>query len=206
LPDNVLVYVQAVPSFIPSSVRKFSDLENCTFKMSHSSKAALAFASRHATGEIVAAGFSPILREAVARGASRPISMPLCDDALTQISFFLKNEEFTSIIVGENTDWIFSGASLCGALSSKLGFDVKISRDLQSIESNSVILVLDAGVESSNVDVRRIARSMETPINPEGVLGKSTIKRMEERKPETISGTAEEVASAIARRLRRITR
>jgi len=174
--------------------------------MSHSSKSAIAFAAKHSSGVIVAAGFSPILREAVARGASSTFSMPLCDDPLEQYTFLPGDQKFSNIVVGENPDWIFSGASLCGVIATKLGYKFCLSKNAESVEPHSVVLVLDSVEESSEIDIRRIALSMEAPANPEGVLGDSSFKKMEEVKPEMISGTLEELSSVISRRLRRITR
>ncbi len=204
--QRILVYVQAIPASVSTSAKRFTDLESSDFKMSHSSKAALAFASTHTLGEVVAAGFPPILREAVARGASATFSMPLCDDPLKQLDFFPKEGKFSSIVVGENQDWVFSGASLCGLISAKLGFGLYVSRTSSQIEENTVVLVLDSGEETGNVDVRRIVQATTTMANPEGVLGDSSFRKLEETKPEIQTGAAQEVSSVISRRLRRITR
>jgi hypothetical protein len=124
--------------------------------MSHSSKVALSFAITLGFSEIVAAGFPPIMQEALARGASSCYSMPLCDDPIEQLSFF-PTDDFSNIIVGENPDWVFSGASLCGAIIGAKGFDLApISKELPP---NSVMLVPDSGEETSGVDIRRISFS-----------------------------------------------
>ena len=57
------------------------------------------------------------------------IPMPLCDDPLEQVSFFPK-DEFSNVLVGENPDWVFSGASLCGVIAGTKGFDLaQVSKD-----------------------------------------------------------------------------
>lgn len=199
-----MVYVQALPTFIPSSAKKFSDLETAEFRMSHSSKAALAYAGKYSQ-EIVAAGFSPILREAVARGATDVFAMPLCDDPLQQSSFFPK-EKVSTVIVGENPDWLFSGMSLAGVLSSKLHFGIRISSETESIAPDSVVVVLDSGEVVSNINIRRIELAQGAPVHPEGGPGSSAVKRLEESKSEILTGSPDETSSAILRRLRRITK
>jgi hypothetical protein len=201
--QRILVYVQALPAIIPSSAKKFSDLEATEFRMSHSSKAALAYASK-CSQKILAAGFSPILREAVARGAAGVFPMPLCDDPLQQSSFFPK-EKVSAVVVGENPDWVFSGMSLAGLLSSKLHFGVQFSSEPESISPESIVVVLDSGEAVSSIDIRRIESSQGVPVHPEGVLGSSVLRRLEESKTETLTGSPEETSSAISRRLRRIT-
>jgi hypothetical protein len=202
--QRILVYVQALPAFIPGSAKKFSDLETAEFRMSHSSKAALAYASKYSQ-EILAVGFSPILREAVARGATDIFPMPLCDDPLQQSSLFPK-EKFSAVIVGENPDWIFSGMSLAGLLSSKLHFRVQVSSETASVSRDSVVVVLDSGEAVSSIDIRRIELSQGIPAHPEGMLGSTVLRRLEESKTETLTGTPKETSSAISRRLRRITK
>jgi hypothetical protein len=200
---KVLVYVQAIPLSIPSSARKFSDLENCDFRMSHASKVALAAANR-SNYDITATGFSPILREAVARGASSVFSMPLCDDPSRQLSFFPKNERYSRIFVGESLEWIFTGASLAGLLCSKLSFQLQLFSEDVIFGEGAVILVPDSGEAVSGIDIRRIDSSMDAVVNPEGVLGEASFRKLEEVKPEILTGSTEENASIISRRLRRI--
>lgn len=173
--------------------------------MSHSSKAALALASSFST-DIIAVGFSPILLEAIARGASDVFSVPLCDDPLVQLSFFPKEERFSNMIIGESPDWIFSGASMCGLISAKLGMNLRVYPGSGAVDSNYVTLVLDSGEEVSPIDIRRITSSLEVPVNPEGVLGNSGLKKLEERESEFLKGSSEEIAATISRRLRRITK
>lgn len=205
----MLVYVQAIPVSIPASARKFTDLEKSEFKLSHSSKIALAVACGLGSSDITAAGFSPILRETVARGASKIHEMPLCDNPQNQSSFFPK-AAFDLTVIGENPDWIFSGASLAGLIARRNHLEVKPYSEDKRIdleESQAVILVPDSGLEGAPpIDIRRIDRSMEVEVNPEGLLGDYLFRKMEERKPELLSGSPEESAGVIARRLQRITR
>jgi len=203
---RILVYVQAIPVFVPGSARKFTDLETCEFRMSHSSKAALAYTTVDDSAEIVAAGFSPILREAVARGASSTFSMPLCDDPQKQQSFFPRDANFSSFVIGESPDWVFSGSSLAGVVSVKFGLPLRVRSNQGKLDHGSVILVLDSGDESTNINVRRIDLAFEAPANPEGVLGESSFRRLEEKRSEALDGAPDEIALVISRRLRRITR
>jgi len=198
--NRILVYVQAIPS-TETSLRNFSDLETCDFVMTHSSRVALAFANSLGFSEIVAAGFSPVLNEALARGATKCHSMPLCDDPIDQLSFFPR-DNFSNIIVGENLDWVFSGASLCGVIMGSMGFDLaEISKD---ISQKSVVLVPDSGEASSSIDTRRINFSFSSRVNPEGVLGDSTFSKSEIKRSELIVGSPSEIASTLSRRIKRL--
>jgi hypothetical protein len=203
--EKLLVYVQASPVLFPSSARKFSDLETAEFRMSHSSKTALAFAGKNFSGEIVAAGFSPILREAVARGASRTFPTPLCDDPLRQFSFFPK-EKFSAIILGENPDWLFSGLALGGVISATTGLKVQTATITGALEKDSVTVILDSGAADSIIDIRRIEVAQEADSHPEGVLGLASIKKAEEVRSEALTGSAEEISSILSRRLQRMTK
>lgn len=169
--------------------------------MSHSSKVALAFATSLGFPEIIAAGFSPILQEALARGGTGYHSMPLCDDPLEQISFFPK-DEFSNIIVGENPDWVFSGASLCGAIIGTKGFD--LSPVSKNLPQRSVLVVPDSGEESAGVDIRRINFSTSSSVNPEGILGASIFAKSETKRPELVIGSPSEIISLLSRRIRRL--
>lgn len=175
--------------------------------MSHSSEVALGFTSQRGDVELVAAGFPPILREAVARGATSTFSMPLCDDPLEQLSFFPREDRFSTVLVGENPDWVFSGASLAGLISVRMGYNLRVSSGPRGLlQPNCVILALDSGEEVSNIDVRRIILATADHANPEGVLGNSSFRKLDETKPEILTGSPAEMASVISRRLRRITR
>jgi len=175
--------------------------------MSQSSKAALAFASTLGFHETVAVGFSPILREALARGATSCVSVPLCDDPLEQASFFPKND-FSHVIIGENSDWAFTGSSLAGAVSESRKMRFCLFKDGDSIEfpERSVILVKDSGESTSSIDIRRIKSSSETNVNPEGVLGDATLSKRETKRSESVSGDVSEIAAILTRRIKRITR
>ena len=206
---SVLVYVQATPVSIPPSARKFTDLESSEFKMSHSSKMALAVACRLGLSDVTAIGFSPILREAIARGASKVHATPLCDNPQNQLSFFPKTE-FDLTVIGENPDWIFSGASLAGLISARNDIGVRAYSSNHPVDfekGSAVILVPDNGMEEvPPVNIRRIDRSMEVNVNPEGLLGDSLLRKLDETKPEVLSGSPDESAGVVVRRLKRITR
>jgi hypothetical protein len=203
---QILVYVQAIPISVPSSARRFQDLETSEFIMAQSSRSALSFARLLDFHEIVAVGFSPVLREAIARGATSCFSIPLCDDPLEQASFFPK-EEFSHYIIPENSDWVFTGSTLAGILaeSRKLRFCLFREGDSVDLPESSIIVVKDSGESSQNVDIRRIKASFEVSVNPEGVLGKSALSKREIQKGELLTGAPNEIASVLTRRLRRIT-
>jgi len=178
--------------------------------MSHSSKAALTFAGSLGISQIVAIGFSPILQEALARGATDIVAVPLCADPFEQASFF-PHENFSYIILGENPDWKFSGASICGILaeSRKIGLEIckpGSMNNVQDFSDNSLILVLDSGESSSSIDVRRIKYSTSANVNPEGVLGDSVFSKLEDKRTEKIAGTPSDITSTISRKLRRLVR
>lgn len=203
---EIFVYVQAIPVSLPPSIRKFQDLESLEFSMSHSSRKAISFAKSFGFSEITAFGFPAVLHESLARGATGCVPIPLCDDPVLQASFF--PEHASSIIIGENSDWIFTGASLAGALAefrgSKLHFlDIG---DQAELPNNSIIVIKDSGENSGNIDVRRIESLMDVIFDHKGVLGDSTFSKLESREPEKISGETAEVVSLLSRKLRRITR
>jgi len=203
---QLLIYVQALPISVPTSARQFLDLAGSEYRMSQSSKAALAFASTLGFHEIVAVGFSPVLREALARGATSCKSVPLCDDPLEQSSFFPK-EHFSHILIGENPDWVFTGSSLAGVLSESRKMQFCFFKDGDSIDfpERSVILVKDSGESPSTIDIRRIKSSFEASVNPEGLLGNSTLSKREVKRGETVSGDASEISTILARRIKRMT-
>lgn len=202
-----MVYVQALPVSVPASAKKFQNLETCEFRMSQSSKTALSFARGLGFHEIMAVGFSPVLREAVARGATSCHSIPLCDDPLEQASFFPR-ERFSHIIIPENSDWIFTGSSLAGVLSESLKIPFSLFSEGKSLDypESSIVLVKDSGVCSESVDIRRIRNSFDVTVNPEGVLGDSSLTKRETKKSESLSGDISEIASVLSRKLKRLTR
>ena len=132
--------------------------------------------------------------------------MPLCDDPLEQLTFFPKDLTFPTILVGENPEWVFSGTSLAGLISKELGFDLRAICGAEKLEPNCVYLALDSGEEASNIDIRRIVLANADRINPENVLGSSSFRKLEERKPEILTGSLTEMSTVISKRLRRFTR
>lgn len=202
---QLLLYVQALPISVSPSARRFQDIEDSDFRMSHSSKTALTFARMLDFHEIVAVGFPPILREAIVRGATSCQAMPLCDDPLEQASFFPK-EPFSHIIIGENPEWVFTGASLAGVISEsrKLRFRLFQEGESTGFSEGSVILVKDSGASSQPVDIRRIKSSFDFSMNPEGVLGGSTLAKIEAKRSESLKGDKREIASALTRKIRRM--
>lgn len=200
--------MQAIPTAIPSSAKRFEDLQDSLFEMTHSSKKALSFASALGAGEIIAIGYPPILRDAIMRGATRFISAPLCDDPLQQLTFFPKEEMTGHVIIGENPEWIFTGASLAGAVSQRNAKRLIVCSTCDSLDLSrrSVILVRDSGANAGIIDIRRVKSASEAGVDPERVLGSSTLLKEESRKPEVVSGQPSEVASVLTRKLRRLTR
>ncbi len=209
--SKVLVYVQAIPKAVPQAVKTFPDLSRARFVMTQSSKTALARSKAiFPDAEIIAAGYNAVLQEALVRGAERAISLPLFDDPLDQAKSFPVEGYYSRIIVGENPDGPFTGASLCGALAAlrKMNFElIDDHADMRTVRKEGILLVrADEGV-SHNVDIRRIADSMRQKIQPsETSGGSSLVRREQDSKPEMIiSGSLEEISSAFSRRLRRLT-
>jgi hypothetical protein len=206
---KLLVYVQALPISFPVSPKNFADLNASDFALSHSSKAALAFASTMGFPEILASGFSPVLPEALARGATDIAPIPLCDDPKEQATFLPKGD-FSHVIIGENPDWVFSGASFAGVLSQSRNIPVNIIRDedgepvRNTLSANSLLLILDSGELSSFIDVRRIKYSTSEKVQPENVLGYSVFNEMEEKRSEKITGTPSEISAILSKKLRRL--
>jgi hypothetical protein len=206
---KLLVYVQAVPISIQSNVKSFSDLSNARFKMAHSSKLALDRAKQLSEGEIVAVGHSSILPEAIARGATRVIPVPLCEDPLKQaesIKEFLQDSN-SSVLIGENLDGPFTGAALCGALSpvsdQNLFFDSNSKNDLTA---SSIVLLRDNGIEAFHIDIRRIEQAASKRIEDSPMVGRSSIEKIKTKEPpeqQPREESSEEIASLISRKLRR---
>ncbi|MFI5420014.1 MAG: hypothetical protein ACHQ1H_03515 [Nitrososphaerales archaeon] len=176
--------------------------------MSHSSRAALAFAISLGFPQILAVGFSPVLQEALARGATDVKAIPLCDDPLEQASFF-PEEDFLHIMIGENPDWVFTGASLAGVLmeSKKMVLNVvplEGGPEENQLSKDSVILVWDTGEHVGDLDIRRIKYSTTATVDPEKVLGSSTFSKQEEKKTENLGGTPSEISSFLSKKLRRL--
>ena len=86
--------------------------------------------------------------------------------------------------------------------------DSVFSREGASLDypESSVILVKDSGDGSGSVDIRRIRNSFDAVVNPEGVLGVSSLSKREARKSEALTGDSSEIASVLSRKIRRMTR
>ena len=206
---TVLVYVQAVPKTVPSNAREFSDLSRSDFVLTHSSKSALAKVGRvFPNAKVTAAGYHSILYEALARGAEKAISLPLCDDPLDQARSFPSNEPYPYILVGENPDGIFTGASLCGALSAlrKMDFAIMDFAESTVVQGEGVYLVRDDERATHNIDTRLINGALKQVVTPLKALGVSSLgKREQEPNSETLnSESPEEISSSFSRSLRRI--
>ena len=205
--DKILVYVQALPISIPSRAKNFADLSNSNLRMSHSSKAALDKAAG-LSKNVVALGHSSILREALARGAKEAMPLPLCDDPLTQaesMKNLLTNLDSFSILVGENLDGPFSGAALCGALSSV--YDLYFSFGLdQEDGGGSVVLVKDSGTRAFNIDIRKIAYASTKEFAESKFVGNSTLEKYERPQPIQLSKeqAPKDIASTVSRKIRRL--
>ncbi|MHB1907258.1 MAG: hypothetical protein ACYCQJ_00140 [Nitrososphaerales archaeon] len=198
---TILAYVQAVPSAIHDSQKNFSEL-NERLRMVHSSQALLA-RMVSMDEEIVAVGYSQILLEALARGASSGISLPLCDDPLVQAESMreiLKSK--IRIFVGENLDGPFSGAALCGAISSLYDLSLGVVDDPKQ-SSDLVVLVRDNGIGAFNLDVRNIEPASKKPIGRSNLIGTSVLRK-ETRSRSLESHNEKETSDIIARKLRRL--
>jgi hypothetical protein len=205
-PDpRILVYVQAVPNAILSD-GKFSDLAKGTFSIGHSSKTALDSVRRiFPNAKIKAAGYPPVLSEAMARGADLAISLPLCDDPLEQARSF-PAEPYNYIIIGENFEGPFSGSVLCGALASLRKMDLTfLSADADSFQRGGVVLVADNLMAPTSIDIRRINFATNQVFAPAEVRGKSLIEKPKSiARPEKFeSSSPSEIAAYFSRRLRR---
>ena len=203
--SKVLVYVQAVPIGIPTSAKRLQDISDGKFRISHSSRAALALATSLGAKEIVAAGHGPVLPEAVARGASSSVPLPLFDDPLKQAQSF-PDDTFSQIVIGENDDWLFSGASLAGILARSRGLKIALhdSGHQQQFSEGSVIVVRDEGESTPSIDIRRIRDAVTASAGPSQVYGRIVFSKLEEPKTELVVGSPREISSAVKRKLRRL--
>ncbi len=205
---QVLVYVQAVPTSIPRSAKRFGNIELSEFRMTHSSKVALVRASQIKDSGVVAIGYAAVLNEALARGATSAISVPLCDNPVEQAKFF-PQEKSNLILIGENPDGIFSGAALAGALSALRNIPVHANypgHDAHQIDSQkeSILIVNDDGKSLGNVDISRIRKSAESVFNIAGILGRTELMSAEPQSAkQPFKGEPKEIASMILKRLRR---
>ena len=207
---GILVYAQAVPVIYPSAARAFSDLSSSQFRMTHSSKTTLAAAQNIAKGtEIVVAGFHSILQEALARGASEVISVPLCSDPLEQAKSLSEMQGYELFLVGENPDGPFSGAALCGALSALWNSDLEIidGKSASSGRRGKIVLVRDDVSDTPTIDVRRIKAASDQVVPVSAIIGNLSLTRPEQSSKSelVVYDSPRDVALAISRRLRRLT-
>lgn len=204
-PDpRILVYVQAIPNAMLSE-GKFSDLAKGKFSINHSSKTALDSARRiFPNAKIKAAGYSPVLSEAIARGADLAISLPLCDDPLEQARSF-PSEPYDYIIIGENFEGPFSGSLLCGSLASLRKMEFSFSSvGADSFQRGGVVLVADNLTAPTSIDIRRINLATNQVFAHAEVRGKSLIEKKSIAPPEKfVSNSPSEIAAYFSRRLRR---
>jgi hypothetical protein len=209
MPSNkILVYVQAIPTSISDKARNFKDLSSSSVRMAHSSKVALDQALK-ISKEVVALGHSSILSEALAHGANEAKALPFCDDPVAQAesmqdSVVESNE--ISILVGENLDGPFSGASLCGALSSIYDLRFSFSSNGEDASPGSVVLVKDTGTETFNIDIRAIDYATSQKFPESTIVGSSALEKTQ--RPKTaqlpIELSAKEIATTLSRKLRRL--
>ena len=172
--------------------------------MSHSSKAALAKASE-ISSNVIAIGYPPILREAIARGAKEVLVAPICDDPFLQAqSFGNAVEKYKPLIlIGENLDGPFSGATLAGVLS--IMYDLELSFDHKTEHSGAITVVKDDGIGAFGMDIRRIGGAFSVDVPDSKPIGDSSLQIIPKHNTETIKDQSpREIASTIARRLRRI--
>ncbi|MDH2900867.1 MAG: hypothetical protein PXY39_07825 [archaeon] len=204
---KILVYVQALPISVPSRAKNFADLSNLNLRMSHSSKAALDKAVG-LSENVVALGHSSILREALARGSKEAIPIPLYDDPLAQaesMKNFLTDLGPFSILVGENLDGPFSGAALCGALSSVYDLTFSFDSDLED-GGGSVVLVKDSGTKAFNIDIRKIDYASTKEFAESKFVGSIALEKYERAQPIQLSKeqAPKDIASTISRKIRRL--
>jgi hypothetical protein len=204
---RIIAYVQAVPLSISEGIKSFKDISPFNLRMSHSSKVVLDRALKVST-EVVALGHSSILSEAIARGAKEAWALPLCDDPVVQahsMRDFIVNSDVSIIIVGENLDAPFSGASFCGVLSSI--YDLNFSLDSENLwKEGSVILVRDSGKEIFNIDVRRIGDAISQKFDDSQIMGTSRLEKIHRTQTTELGleQSPREISSIISRRLRRL--
>ena len=206
--SGILVYVQAIPLEQAGPKRSFEEFfQDSEFEMSYSSKIALTTALKFSTSEITAVGFTPILHEALARGATKAVAVPFCDDALEQAKTLPRG---SMILVGENPDGPFTGASLAGALAHLRGISIHLyeydegkKQNANKFTEGTVMLIKNGTV--AEMDVRKIKQAVETRILIESPVGRLDVERTSrEIRHELLSGSTGENVSAISRRLTRV--
>ncbi|HZW55227.1 MAG TPA: hypothetical protein VFF30_02975 [Nitrososphaerales archaeon] len=213
---RVLVYVQALPTSVevdlsgrnsePNFERCF---KNSDFVMAHSSKLAISKALELSGAEVVAVGFTPILREALVQGASSAIPVPLCSDPIDQSASF-PQEAQSQILIGECLDGFFTGASFAGVLALRLGFSLEVwdGDSLAEHRPSNVTLVKDNCGRPKMPDIRRIRMAVSHSFTSQGISGKFRVSKKEQRderkrSSEVLIGNLEEQSVALRKRLRR---
>jgi len=207
---KVLVYVQAIPVGPDGTVeRSFEEyfLGATEFALSHSSKVALSKALLLGTMDVTAVGYAPVLHEALARGASNSISVSVCDTPFEQAKTFPSGD--FEILVGENPDGFFSGASLAGALVALRDYTFRVwDEERPEYLGNSVVLVKDLLSPTPEIDIRRIRKASEAKFDAEAAIGRSRISptaSSSSRSNEILTGNPADLSSALKKRLRRST-
>lgn len=205
---SIAAYVQALPVTLADSQSqkgKFGDmLLGASFVLSHSSKVALSVAKRIGGHDVIAIGHSSVLHEALARGATSAISVPLFDNPLAQARSFPPDQRFSTIVIPENLDGWFSGAALAGAIAVYRELNFSVLEDSHFTE-NCVILVRDNSRPDA-IDIRRINGATNVEIkDEEPAIGELEVSKSSQdaKRREEISGDEKSVSNAIARRIRR---
>lgn len=206
--SKVLVYVQAVPILGSQKVRRFEEFSKAFFRISHSSISAF-FRSKELFNEsmLIVVGYSSVLAHAMTLGASSGVPVSLCDDPLEQ-ALEIKNaighpRSIDSIVVGENLDGPFSGASLAGALSVVLDLGLAIEPTDGSL--GTVVLLKDDGIKSYNMDIRRIDRASSVDFAQSLAIGNVMIEQAEGVHSQVLRGLpSSEISTSISRKLRRL--
>ena len=202
------VYVQALPVSLsnPSSTKKFEEqFKDSDFVLSHSSKIALKVAKSLGYHEVCAFGHSSILHEALARGATSAYSVPLFVNVVDQARS-IPRDHFSSIVLPENLDGPFTGASLAGALISLYGLSFALWDGANRHPESRVILVKDID-SSDSIDVRRISQAVATKVETSTVIGQDDVATSSMQggaRHEELTGSMEEISGTIAKRLRRL--
>jgi hypothetical protein len=208
LSNTIAVYVQALPvtlSDFQSKQGKFGDqLQGASFKLSHSSKIALSVATRSGSHDITAIGHTSVLHEALARGATSVVPVPLFDNPLAQAKSFPASR-FSSIIIPENLDGPFSGASLSGAISFLRGMSFTVLENTNSRLAEDCVILVKDDLKPDAIDIRRIYGATNVKLRDEAVIGELEVSKhsQDSKKREEIRGDSETVSNLIRRRLRR---
>jgi len=208
---RVGVYVQALPVSLSdpaSKERNFAEqFQDANFELSHSSKVALDVARKLGVHDVCAFGHHSVLFEALARGATSIVSLPLHYNPSEQARS-IPRDGFSTLVIPENCDGPFSGAALAGAVAMLHNLPLvlidipdSVSRTLPK---DSILLVKDL-VRSDSIDIRRINPALDVHIEPLPVIGRAEVTfKADEKKHEELKGDARELSASIAKRLRRL--